>query len=274
MQTRTGCQTKRVGVAVLGTVGKSLVKALDDGIPGIKLVAVAARDVQAAKQWTAPLRSQPAVASFEEMAELCDIVIECAPAHLLSEIASPVLKVGKQIVVLSCGALLDNDGLIDIARDHGGQIVIPSGALLGLDAVTAAAEGRITSVNMVTRKPVKGLLGAPYLTEQGIVIDGIVERTKIFSGTAREAAKGFPANLNVVVALSLAGIGPDKTKLEIWADPDISRNMHTITVESDAALLSMSIENIPTENPRTGRITAQSVLALLRKMTAPMRVGT
>lgn len=274
MRARTSGQTKRVGVAVLGTVGKSLVKALDEGIPGIELVAVAARDVQATKQWMASLRSRPVIASFEEMAEMCDIVVECAPAHLLPQIAAPALKLGKQVVVLSCGALLDNDELIEIAREHGGQIVIPTGALLGLDAVTAAAEGRITAVNMVTRKPVKGLLGAPYLAEQGIVIDGIVEQTRIFSGTAREAAKGFPANLNVVVALSLAGIGPDKTTLEIWADPDISRNMHTITVESDAALLSMSIENIPTENPRTGRITAQSVLALLRKITAPMRVGT
>jgi len=265
---------KRVGVAVLGTVGKSIAKALDEGIPGIELVAVAARDVKAAAEWATSLRCRPVVASFGEMAEICDVVIECAPAHLLPEIAAPALKLGKQVVVLSCGALLDNDELIEIAREHGGQIVIPTGALLGLDAVSAAAEGRIMSVNMVTRKPVKGLLGAPYLAEQGIVLDQIAEKTRIFSGTAREAAKGFPANLNVVVALSLAGIGPDKTKLEIWADPDITRNMHTITVESDAALLSMSIENIPTQNPRTGRITAQSVLALLRKMTSPLRVGT
>ena len=274
MQAHTSGQTKRVGVAVLGTVGKSIAKALDEGIPGIELVAVAARDGKAAAEWAASLRSRPVVASFSQMAEICDVVIECAPAHLLSEIAAPALKLGKQVVVLSCGALLDNGELIDIAREHGGQIVIPTGALLGLDAVNAAAEGRIMSVNMVTRKPVKGLLGAPYLAEQGIVLDGITEKTRIFSGTAREAAKGFPANLNVVVALSLAGIGPDQTKLEIWADPDITRNMHTITVESDAALFSMSIENIPTENPRTGRITAQSVLALLRKMTSPMRVGT
>jgi aspartate dehydrogenase len=270
----TGGRVKRVGVAVLGTVGKSIARALDAGIEGIELVAVAARDVPAAGQWTATLQHRPAIVGFEEMAQMCDIVVECAPAHLLPEIASPALKLGKQIVMLSCGALLDHHDLIEMAREHGGQIVIPTGALLGLDAVTAAAEGRITSVNMVTRKPVKGLLGAPFLAEQGIVLDGLVEKTRIFSGTAREAAKGFPANLNVAVALSLAGIGPDRTRLEIWADPDISRNMHTITVESDAALLSMSIENIPTDNPKTGRITAQSVLALLRKMTAPMRVGS
>ena len=97
---------------------------------------------------------------------------------------------------------------------------------------------------------------------------------RVFEGTAREAAKGFPANLNVAVALSLAGLGPDGTRLEIWADPTVTRNTHRIVVDSDAARIDMTIENIPSENPRTGRITALSVIAALRKMTAPLRVGT
>ena len=101
-----------------------------------------------------------------------------------------------------------------------------------------------------------------------------VEAKKVFEGTAREAAKGFPANLNVAVALSLAGIGPDKTRLEIWADPHLTRNTHRIVVNSDAASFEMTIENIPSENPKTGRITALSVIAALRKLTAPLRVGT
>ncbi|SAL80875.1 L-aspartate dehydrogenase [Caballeronia arvi] len=186
----------------------------------------------------------------------------------------PVLTAGKELVVLSCGGLLHRPELIELAETHGGRIHVPTGALLGLDAVAAAAEGEITSVKMVTRKPLKGLQGAPFLKEQGISIDQIAERTLVFSGSAREAIKGFPANLNVAVALSLAGIGPDRTMLEIWADPEITRNMHTITVESDAAMFSMSIENIPTDNPKTGRITAQSVSALVRKLSAPLRVGT
>jgi aspartate dehydrogenase len=181
---------------------------------------------------------------------------------------------GKTAIVLSAGALLDNEDLIELARRNGGQIVVPTGALLGLDAVTAAAEGKIQSVRMVTRKPVRGLLGAPYLIENGINIESITEPLKIFDGTAREAAKGFPANLNVAVALSLAGVGPDRTRLEIWADPALTRNTHRIEVESDSARFSMSIENIPSENPKTGRITALSVIAYLRKQRAALRVGT
>ena len=96
----------------------------------------------------------------------------------------------------------------------------------------------------------------------------------MFSGSAREAARGFPANLNVAVALALAGIGPDRTEVEVWADPTVTRNTHTIVVRSDVADLTMTIENVPSENPRTGRITALSVIRLLRKRGARLRVGS
>ena len=112
------------------------------------------------------------------------------------------------------------------------------------------------------------------VVENKIDIESITEPMKIFEGSAREAAKGFPANLNVAVALSLAGIGPDATTLQIWADPALTRNVHRVEVDSDSARFSMQIENIPSENPKTGRITALSVIALLRKRGAALRVGT
>ena len=126
----------------------------------------------------------------------------------------------------------------------------------------------------VTRKPVNSLAGAPFLVQHGIGLDDLRTPQKIFSGTAREAARGFPVNLNVAAALSLAGIGPDRTLVEVWADPTVTRNTHRIEVDADSASFSMTIENIPSENPRTGRITAHSVIALLRKLTSPVRVGT
>ena len=126
---------------------------------------------------------------------------------------------------------------------------------------------------MVTRKPVQGLVGAPYLVRNKIDIADITEPLRVFSGTAREAATGFPANLNVAVSLSLAGAGPDRTFLEIWADPSLRRNCHSIDVEADSASFSMSISNVPSDNPKTGRITALSVIACLRNMRAPLRIG-
>jgi aspartate dehydrogenase len=265
---------QRVGIAGLGAIGKTVARRLDQGITGLSLSAVAVRDPAAAGDFLATLSHRPAVVSMDALAGYADIVVECAPAQLLVAIAEPVLRQGKKLVVLSVGALLSNPQLGEMAERFNAQILVPTGALIGLDAVLAAAEGRINTIRMVTRKPVKGLSGAPYLVEHGIRLDDLREPLKVFSGTAREAAIGFPANLNVAAALSLAGIGPDRTLVEVWADPSVIRNTHRIDVESDSASFSMTIENIPSENPRTGRITAHSVIALLRKLTAPVRVGT
>jgi aspartate dehydrogenase len=264
----------RVAIAGLGPIGKKVAEALDRGIDGLALAAVSAQHPDKHRNWLGSLRVQPAVLAIEKLADVADVVIECAPAKLVRSIVAPFVTEGKTAIVLSVGALLENDDLIELAKQNGGQIVVPTGALIGLDAVTAAAVGEIHSVRMVTRKPVQGLAGAPYLVENNIDIAKITEPLKIFDGTAREAAKGFPANLNVAVALSLAGIGPDRTRLEIWADPGLTRNVHRVEVESDSARFSMSIENVPSENPKTGRITALSVIALLRKQRAPLRVGT
>jgi aspartate dehydrogenase len=264
----------RVAVAGLGAIGLKLAEALDRGIPGCVLAAVSANDRTKATERLSHLGQRVPVVALEALEPLADIVVECAPAKLLPDIAEPFLRAGKTVIVLSAGAILSHEHLVDLARRHGGQIVVPTGALLGLDAVTAAAEGNIRSVRMVTRKPVRGLAGAPYLVEHNIRIEDITEPTRIFVGTPREAAIGFPANLNVAVALSLAGIGADKTTLEIWADPALERNVHRIEVDSDSASFSMSIENIPSDNPKTGRITALSVISYLRKLGAPLRVGS
>jgi aspartate dehydrogenase len=202
------------------------------------------------------------------------VIVECAPAEFLGDIITPFLQAKKKVIVLSVGAILFRPDLIELAKETGGIIMVPTGALLGLDAVIAAAEGEIYSVKMVTNKPPLGLKGAPHLIEHNISVDGLTEPLKVFSGNAKEAAKGFPANLNVVVALALAGVGPEKTQLEIWADPTVVHNTHTIIVDSDSAKFSMKMENIPSENPKTGRIVAQSVVAMLRKMQASLRIGT
>jgi aspartate dehydrogenase len=264
----------RIAVAGLGAIGLKLAEALDRGIPGCVLAAVSANDRDKAAKRLAHLARAVPVVALDELEPSADIVVECAPAKLLPAIAEPFLRAGKTVIVLSAGAILSHEHLMGLARQHGGQIVVPTGALLGLDAVTAAAEGKIHSVRMITRKPVRGLAGAPYLAEHNIRLEDITEPTRIFVGSPREAAIGFPANLNVAVALSLAGIGADKTTLEIWADPALERNVHRIEVDSDSASFSMSIENIPSDNPKTGRITALSVISYLRKLGAPLRVGS
>lgn len=267
--------TTRIAIAGLGAIGKALATRIAAGsIPGTTLACVAARDADKARAWLDEAGIGAPVVALDAFPDHADLAVECAPAAIIEEICAPMLKAGKKVMVLSCGALLPRPQILELARAHGGQIIVPTGALLGLDAVTAAAEGTIHSVRMTTRKPPRGLVGAPYLAEKGLDMDRITEPTLIFSGTAREAAKGFPANVNVAAALSLAGIGPDRTTIDIWADPGVTRNCHSIEVDADSARLTLAIENIPSENPKTGRITALSVIAALRKLNAPLRVGT
>jgi aspartate dehydrogenase len=264
----------RVAIAGLGAIGRALARRLADGLPGLVLACAATRDQEKAQAWLAAQRIACPLVEPEDFPARADIAVECAPPAALERICRPMLEAGKKVMVLSAGALLPRPELVALAKARGGQIIVPTGALLGLDAVTAAAEGDIHSVRMITRKPPRGLRGAPYLEANGIGVDGLNEAKRVFCGTARDAAAGFPENVNVAAALSLAGIGPDRTTIEIWADPAIERNCHTIEVDSDSARFSLSIENIPSENPKTGRITALSAVAALRKLHSPLRVGT
>jgi aspartate dehydrogenase len=266
---------QKVAIAGFGAIGLEAARAIDAGIDGLCLAAVSARDRDKAMANQVGFSRTVPVVALQEIVGMADIIVEAMPAAHFDELADATIEAGKILVPLSCGQLLRRTDLASRARASGGRIIVPTGALLGLDAVRAAAEGKIHEVTMVTTKPPKGLVGAPYLDEQNIDVLAIREPTRIFSGNALEGARGFPANVNVAAALAMAGIGPERTTLEIWADPDIGRNQHRIRLSSDSADLDMTIRNIPSEaNPRTGKITAQSLIACLRRMHSHFSVGS
>jgi len=266
--------SKTVAIAGLGAIGLPLARALDAGVDGLRLVAVACRDPVKAKAKLVGFQTAPRMVEIPELAE-ADIVVEAAPSSIFERVALPALEAGRIFIPCSVGALLPRMHLAKLARSTGARIVVPTGALLGLDAVRAAAEGPIESVSIETRKPPMGLIGAPYLERHGIDVIDLTRPLLVFEGNALDAAAGFPANVNVAAALALAGIGPIRTQVRIWADPGISRNIHTIRVEADAARFSMTIENVPSAaNPRTGRLTVLSVMACLRGLVSTLKVGS
>ena len=269
-------RVRTVAIGSLGTVGLEVARRIDAGeIDGLTLRAVSARDHERARNRMRGFRSPVDVVAAGGLAERADIVVECAPAAVFRDIAEPVVRAGKTLVTISAGALLDHTDLVETARATGAQIVVPSGAVMGLDAVRGAAESGIASVTMITRKPPGGLAGAPHLVEHGIDVDGLDAPLKVFEGSARDGARGFPANVNVAAALGLAGVGPERTRLEIWADPGVTRNTHEIRLEAETVRFHLRIENVPSrENPRTGRSVAPSVVATLRRFVAPLVVGT
>lgn len=266
---------RTVGIAGLGTIGAAVATRIARDLPDLRLTAVSAGRRDVAEARLASLGLAAPVLSSAELAEACEVIVECAPTAAFLSVAEPALAAGRTLVTVSGAAILEHPHIVDAARAGGGRIILATGALLALDAVRAAAESEIHSVRMVTRKPPRSLRTAKYVVENAIDLDSLTEPLLLFRGSAREGARAFPSNVNVAAALGLAGVGPDRTELEIWADPTKVRNCHRIDVDADSARFGFEIENIPTdENPGTGRITALSMVAALRSLGAPLRVGT
>jgi len=270
----------KVALAGLGAVGLKVAQWLDGAEAqasgqGLSLVAVSASSEASARHKLAGLKNQPAYLPPAGLADVADVIVECLPPELFRDVAEPAIRAGKILMPLSVTQLLVNWDLVDLAARTGARIIVPTGALLGLDAVRAAAEGDLRSVTMRTRKPPAGLAKAPFVVEQGIDLSNLSEPLRLYSGSVRDAAQKFPANVNVAVALSLAGLGPDKTQYEIWADPGVTRNTHVIEVDAAEVSFEMSIAGVPTpENPATGKLTPLSTIAALKALVQPLKMGS
>ena len=267
--------TIKVAIAGLGAVGMPVAKWLDSGVDGLELAAVSAANVDRAKSRVADFNVPPPVLPLSDLAAVANVVVECAPPEYFVELCASALKAGRIFMPLSVTSLLPRMDLLDLARVNNTKIIVPAGAIVGLDAVRAASYGTIHSVIMKTNKPPKSLRDAKFVVEQGFDLDAITEPLMLYSGTVAEAASMFPANVNIAVALAFAGIGPEKTLYEIWADPGVDRNSHMVTVDSDSTWFQISIAGIPSiETPGTGKLTALSVMATLEGLVTTFRIGS
>jgi aspartate dehydrogenase len=271
---RTSDTPIKVGVVGLGVIGRAVCRALDAGLPGLVLAAATARSRERAEAFLSGLRAPVPYRDLDGVVAASDVVVEASTQEHLEDIAPRTLAAGRDLVVLSCGGLLGRKDWVALAERHRCRILVPSGAIAGLDGVKGAAIGAVTSVTMETRKPPRGLAGAPWIVQHRIDLDALTEETLVFEGPATEACRAFPANVNVLAALSLAGIGPEQTRTRIYAVPGLARNQHRIRVEGESGTLRIEVENVPSENPRTGRLSYLSTIALLRDLTTPLRVGT
>ncbi|MDA0915686.1 MAG: aspartate dehydrogenase [Proteobacteria bacterium] len=265
----------KVGIVGFGSIGTEVAKALINGVEDFSLFGIVSRSRQNALKRISDLNQEIKIFDLEELVENCDIIIDCAPKEAFRQIASKCINKKKTLITVSGSGLLDNLDLEALAKKNETQIILATGAILGLDALRAASESKINEVKMITRKPPNALLSAPYVIDNNINLDNLSEPKLIFKGSASEGAKAFPANVNVAAAVGLASIGADKTKLEIWADPSLDRNTHKVEVDADSAIFQMSIQNVQTpENPGTGKITGLSVVACLRGLMSPFKIGT
>ena len=209
----------KIGIVGCGTIGTGIARAVESGrIPAV-FSGLNNRTRAKADALARTLSPSPPVLDLPDLVRASTLVVEAATRESLAEIVPMCLREGKDVFVISVGGLLDHPEWFCEAEDRGCTILLPSGAIAGLDGVRGAAVGRIDSVTLTTRKPPRGLIGAPYLVEHNIDVNALTVETLVFEGTAREACRGFPSNVNVSAALSLAGVGPDKTRVRILAVP-------------------------------------------------------
>jgi aspartate dehydrogenase len=264
---------KTIGIVGCGAIGRALVAAVESGKLPVRIAGITSRTQKTAMDFLATFKIPPPYLSLRELIAASDLIIEVAGGSVVPGLAKNVFAAGKDLMVISVGALLDHPDVIENSRRSGCRLYLPSGAIAGLDGIKSACIGEMTHVTMTTRKPPSGLEGAPHLVQNRISLAGLTEEKEVFSGTAREACKGFPANVNVSAAVSLAGIGPDRTRIRILAVPGLKRNCHDIEVEGEFGRLHVHIENVPTENPKTGKLTVLSIIRAVQDVVDPVRIG-
>jgi aspartate dehydrogenase len=271
----------RIAVVGTGAIGAHLLDAMAAGRAGpIEIVAIA--DVPGREDHLSDLAARYHCAwhidPLAVLRESPDLVVEAAAPSVVRQYAQDWLEGGADVMVMSVGALADLDLLesLSLEASHTGRrVLVPSGAVGGLDVLRAARIGGLDEVELRTTKPPRALKGAPWFERHPVDLDGLSEATVVFEGPATEAVEGFPANLNVVAALSLAGIGPARTRVVLVADPAGERNVHEVTARGAFGEMHLRLENRPTPgNPKTSLLAALSALALLRQLTEPVRVGS
>jgi aspartate dehydrogenase len=254
----------RVGFIGLGAIGQGLLRYLAPS-EDIEVVGAVVRD--ASKPRAIPV---PVVTSAEELLALQpELVVEMGGHTALAAHGPTILRAGVDLLMVSVGALAEpsvETALVEAARAGKAQARVAAGAIGALDAIAAAAQGGLERVTHTTRKPARTLLGDEAA--------GLESPREIFRGSAREGALLFPESINVAAAVSLAGVGLDRTEVCVIADPGVQRNQHEVVAEGTFGRLRFEIQNIPTdENPRTGRLVAMSLAHALRARRAALSVG-
>ena len=264
-----------VGLIGYGTIGQTLAEAIRSGVAGdVTLVAV--MDVFD----PSPFDGAPGDPAYstdidEFLAQDIELVVEAASQAVLKKFARQVLAGGKNLMAMSVGAFAAVeflDEMRDLALQHDRRIYLPSGAIGGLDALSAAAIDDIDEVILTTTKPPGGLQSAGL--EPAVDLATIQGPTCVYEGPAIEAVGLFPKNVNVAAALSLAGVGVHKTRVRIVADPAASRNTHRVEARGRFGEFTMELRLLPSpSNPRTSYLAALSAIRTLRNLTEPIRIG-
>ena len=253
----------KVGILGCGAIANIITNFAAEGKLGVDLEFFYDRDMERAENLASQVDGT-VVLNPDHLLERVDLVIETASPQAVKEIVPRILERGKDVIVMSVGALLDTDlrkNLKRIARENNSRIYVPSGAIVGLDGVKAASIGKIHQVSLITRKPPKSL---------GISAE---KETVLYEGKAKDAVEKFPMNINVAATLSIA-CGKE-VDVKIIADPNVDRNSHEVHMVGDFGELKTTTHNMRCSiNPKTSVLAAYSAIKLLRSLNENLKIGT
>jgi aspartate dehydrogenase len=268
----------RVALAGAGAIATVLIDGIARGSGGMARVTAIGRleDQAGAVDVRARRQSAAAFADLERLPDHASLVIEAAGPAVVRRYAAGWLARGADVMVLSAGALVDPvlaRELHAVARAHERRILVPSGAVAGIDGIRAGALGGMRTLSLRTTKPPRGLAGAPYVVANAIDLDALTVPTTIFEGTVADAVRGFPSNVNVAAVLALAGAGID-VRVSVVADPTSTTNVHEIEASGEFGTFTVRLDNLPSpENPKTSALAPLSALAMLRRLSQSLWVG-
>ena len=270
----------RIALLGAGTIARLVLGHIRSGrLPGIDVTAIAARPGSVRAALLARDFGVPLVDGRDALLGLRpQAVLEAASHEAVGEHLVPLLEAGVSVIVLSAGALAEDSLRLaaeDAVQRSGASLYVPSGGIGGLDALKAACVAGVDEVSIQVAKPPKAWKGIAFVEKLAIDLDGLRAPCVLFDGTARDGVPHFPQNVNIAAVLSMAGIGFDRTKLRVVADPALTRNTHRIEVAGASGRISMVFENVPSpENPKTAWLACYSALAALREMASKVRYGT
>ena len=270
----------RVGLLGGGVIARLFLEHVRGGrMADAEVVAVAGRGGSSRARALASEFGAPFVVGVQQLiAARPEIVVEAASHEAVREHAEALLSNGIAVIVLSGGALADDalrERLERAALKRRVALCVPSGGIGGLDALKAACEAGVDEVSIAVTKPPAAWKGIAYVERMRIDLDRLQGATTLFEGSAREGVPHFPANVNIAAVLSLAGIGFERTRLKVVADPALKFNTHFITIRGKTGTIDLRFESVPSpDNPKTAMLACYSALAAFRQSCSPVRYGT
>jgi aspartate dehydrogenase len=264
---------KTISIIGCGTIGSEVAMAMDRKEINMDLTTIYDVDGEKALSLKNRLKSIcPEIgSSIEQAISSADLIFESTQVDAVRNIAEKCFKLKKELFIMSVGSLVVYPEILDKAKEFNCKVFVPSGAIVGLDGISASKIAGIESVTLKTTKPLKSLMNSiglnEFLKSRNKKIEDMKEAETIFEGNVKEAVPLFPRNINVSAALAISGIGPEKTLVRIVADPFGDKNIHEIECVSKAGVTYTRSENEPhPENPKTSYLAILSAIAKLKEM--------